>query len=319
LLGQGERPVREPSFFHAGVAALLAAFLFPAAAMAGEPAAPWLLDALSNAVQSNAGTDGAAPVAPTLGTFTGSVGRRLFDAGPADLEKSELKATFDAEDRPLLHGRSLLSLETQDSGAVLLQGNVKNAWEGERASAKGGVGLGMRRLLDGDEWLAGANAFVDDGWRETVRGSFGGEIQSAPLGLRANVYRPYADGPYGRAASGYDFSVRVQVPYVPAASVSFDATRWSDGSAELAPADKLALTFRPLSFLTIDGGMRPSANEPTAYSVGVRFTLPLDGSRKLADAPLVDDRPFRAGSMAGHTLDAVRRKESVPTLPRERP
>lgn len=273
-----------------------------------------MLDAFSEAAHSNADDHGTAPVMPTLGAFSSTLGKRFFGATPGDFRNSEFKAGLDDEDRPWLRTRSLL-VEELNAGTVLMQGNMTHGWDGQQDATNGGVGLGLRRTFGGDEWLAGANVFVDDGWSdETARGSFGGQLQTAPFGVRVNFYQPYASNALGDSPlAGHDLTFRFKIPYVPSVTASVDSAAWWRGVTEGSPVtNRFAVNFKPLPYLNFDGGMtQPAGGEPSSFSMGMRLVLAL-GGRQAPSLPLIDDRPFRFSSISDRAFDSIKRNESIP-------
>lgn len=291
---------------------------FPAVAQ--ESKAPWVLDAFAGAAKDNVDDTGAAPVMPTLQSFSTSLGQRFVGPTADSPYRSELDAGLDDRDQPWLNSRALLPFAQSNIDTMLIQGNVTHAWTGPGAEPNGGFGLGYRRLFGESEWLAGANAFVDDGWSDNkARGSFGGELRTAPVGVTMNYYQPYAagtaDGWRHSAASGYDYDLRLQIPYVPSGAVSVGGGAWAfDPTLGLMEAKRLGVSFNPLPYLAFDGRMDRSADAPAAYSVGLRLTLSLEGKRRAANRGIVDDHAFRNFGVAERTLDIIRRDEAIPVV-----
>lgn len=288
-----------------------------APAAAQESKTPWVLDAFAGAAKDNVNETGAAPVMPTLQSFSTSLGQR-FVGSPADSPyHSEVNAGLDDRDQPWLTSRALLPFAQSNIDTMLFQGNVTHAWTGPGAEPNGGFGLGYRRLFGDSEWLAGANAFVDDAWSgNRSRGSFGGELRTAPAGVTMNYYQPYATADAGGlrpSAAGYDYDLRLQIPYVPSATVSVGGGAWAfEPTLGLMESKRLGVTFNPLPYLAFDGRMDRSADTPAAYSVGLRITLSLDGKPRAPNRGIVDDRAFQSSSVAERARDIIRRDEAIP-------
>ena len=283
-------------------------------ATAQESKVPWVLDAFAGAAKDNADGTGTAPVMPTLQSFLTSLGQRFVGPSADSPYRSQFHASLDDRDHPWFDSRALVPVAQSDTDTMLLQGNLAHAWTGPGAEPNGGLGLGYRRLFGDSEWLAGANAFVDDGWSDNrSRGSFGGELRTAPVGVTMNYYQPYATGSAKEwqpsAASGYDYDLRLQIPYIPSAAVSVGGGAWAfEPTLGLMESKRLGMTFNPLPYLAFDGRVDRSADASAAYSVGLRVTLPLDGKPRAASRSIVDNRAFQSSSIADRTRDIIRRE-----------
>ncbi len=292
----------------------LGASALPAAAQ--ESKAPWVLDAFAGAAKDSADETGAAPVMPTLERFSTSLGERL--AGPANAPyRSEFKGGLNDQDQPWLNSRAFVPFAQSNVDTMLFQGNVTHTWTGEpEAEPSGGLGLGYRRLFGEGKWLAGANAFMDDGWSgDSARGSFGGELRTAPINVTMNYYTPYSTGTAAEwqpsAASGYDYDLRLKIPYIPSATVSVGGGSWAfEPTLGLMESKRLGVSFAPLPYLALDGRMDRSADMPAAYSLGLRFTLPLDGKPRAVSQGVFDDHMFQSSSVAERSLDIIQRDEA---------
>ena len=292
----------------------LGASILPAVAQ--ESKAPWVLDAFAGAAKDSVDETGAAPVMPTLERFSTSLGQRFVGPSADSPYRSEFKGGLNDQDQPWLNTRAFVPFAQSNIDTMLFQGNVTHAWTGPEAEPNGGLGLGYRRLFGDGEWLAGANAFVDDGWSNSLaRGSFGGELRTAPVGLTMNYYTPYAAGAATEwqpsAASGYDYDLRLQVPYIPSATVSVGGGSWAfEPTLGLMESKRLGVRFAPLPYLALDGRVNRNADTPAAYSLGLRFTLPLDGKPRTASRGVIDNRMFQNSSVAERSLDMIQRDEA---------
>lgn len=289
-------------------------------ASAGDTNPPWPLDAFSKAVQTNADDQGVAPTLPTFNSFSDNIGPRLLTAVPPLLQHTEAKVDLDRRGEPQVQARSLLPLHRAGVDAILLQSDMVRWGGGQQEGTDTGMGLGFRHLFADNRFLVGANAFLDDGWSGSQgRGSFGGEIGAMPFGLRLNLYQPYSESEAGAfrqtAAAGYDLNLRLQVPYMPAATASFENSSWEAGSLGTPElGSRFGLSFQPLPFLNFSGKIQQNGNEPANYAATVRLSFKLDGTSPTTNLPLFDDYPFRFGNMVGHLLDMFRRDERVPVV-----
>lgn len=316
----GKLPKRNQRKVDVLLAATIAvAGLIPSVAHTQESKAPWVLDAFADAAHENADASGTAPVMPTLQSFSTSLGRRFIGPSADSPYRTEFDGGLDGQDQPWLHSRALLPLARGDADSMLFQGNVSHAWTGPDAQPDSGLGLGYRHLFGDGAWLAGANTFVDNGWSgNKARGSFGGELRSAPFDVTMNYYQPYAAGDAGgwhqSAATGYDYDLRLQIPYIPSASVSVGGGAWAfEPDLGLMEAKRLGMSLEPLPYLALDGRVERAAETQPAYTVGVRLTLPLGGQSRSKPA-FIDNQPFRDFNAAERTHDMIRRDEAIPVV-----
>lgn len=312
--------LRRQALLSPGVA-LISLFSFASApASAGETSPPWPLDAFSTAVRANADREGVAPTLPTFNSFSDKIGPHLLTAVPTWLQRSEAKVDLGPDGQPQVQARSLLPLHRAGADAILMQSDMVHRGGGQQEKTDSGMGLGFRHLFAGDRWLVGANAFLDDGWSGSQgRGSFGGEIGAMPFGLRLNLYQPYTESEISAfrqmAAAGYDLNLRLQVPYIPAATASFENSSWEAGSLGIPElGSRFGLSFQPLSFLNLSGKIQQSGNEAASYAAIVRLSFKFDGTYPETNLPIFDDHSLRFGSMVGHFLDLFRRDETVPVV-----
>lgn len=294
-----------------------------------DASSPWPLADLTSAIDANAGNDGVAPVIPTVNAFTSKAGARLIATLPDALRHSDIRSGLDSSGHPWFLDRSTAPLWLGGDTTLLAQGDGGEWRMGESEARVAGAGLGLRRLLLEDRVMVGVDGFVDDGWAPgDARCSLGAELASGPVGLGVNFYRPYEsgaiDGAQQSAARGRDVRLRLQLPFVPSASATFEEAAWqagaawnTDPAASAPPTNRVGLDFKPMPFLSLDGTYAPAdAASPQNAAVMLRVSLPLDGAIHADDAPIVESEPYRFSSLIGRILDPIAREDLVPVVDR---
>ena len=305
-----------PKFRRASGILVLCLVGTPAAAdPAGAPDAgpAWPLDALAGAVRDNADHEGSVAPLRTLESLADGVGRRLLVTGaPEWLQAPDFSSGTDADEHQWFKARSVSPLYRADADAVLLDSRLARAREDGVDQTGASLGLGLRHLLADDHWMVGSDAFVDHDWpRPSELGGVGAEVGTTAFSVRGDLYRPLSDGELdalrAARAGGYGMGVKVQLPYVPAAAVSFESSFRDNGTADgAAGKERVALSYRPLPLLSLEGGAGPGASDSMNYSLMLRLAVPLSGKRVDPPQPLLDDRAFRFDSMRGRELDSAR-------------
>ena len=296
-----------------GVLALCLASAPAAPAGAPEASPAWPLDALTAAIRPNADGEGFAPTLRTLESIADGVGRRLLlTTAPGWVPRPEFNWGMDADEHLWFRTRSVQPLYQAESDAAFADGRLVRSHQDGFDQTSASLGLGYRRRLANDRWLVGTDAFLDRGWpRPSERGSMGCEIGTTAFTLRSDLYLPLSDGeagsPRAGRSSGYDLSLRMQLPYMPAVAATFEASSGVTGAVDGSAGKKrVGLSFRPTPFVSLAGEAAHGSGDAMSYTVMLRFAVKLYGSQRGSSLPLVDDRPFRFSSMRGRELDPVR-------------
>lgn len=178
-------------------------------------------------------------------------------------------------------------------------------------------GLGYRHLLAQNTVLAGANVFYDREWgNEHDRIGFGMEARWNAFDLYANLYQGLSitqnvvGDTVEEALDGYDVEMTTQVPYLPWMRVRGKGFWWLTDAISKDVQGWTASAEMDLTrnFLVEWGASDDNFND-LEYFVKLRFTV--DHDRPTMVSNLVDREPFRMRDMSRHTLDRVRRENSI--------
>jgi hypothetical protein len=183
------------------------------------------------------------------------------------------------------------------------------------------LGLGYRQLFNSNTLLLGANAFFDyESDMDHTRIGGGLEAKWNNFDFFANFYEATSDiRNYSNASGsgteealdGFDLELTSQVPYLPwmrirgkyfeydSNAASDDVDGWSASTEmDLHPNMRMEIGITDDNF-----------SDKTVFA---NFTLHLaDNSRPVATTKLVDDKPFEMRDMTKHSLDKVRRTNTI--------
>lgn len=183
------------------------------------------------------------------------------------------------------------------------------------------LGLGYRQLFNNNTLLLGTNAFFDyESDMDHTRIGGGLEAKWHNFDFFANLYEATSDiRSYSNASGngteealdGFDLELTSQVPYLPwmrirgkyygynSNKASDDIDGWS-ASTEMDLHPNMRLEF---------GITDDNFSDETLFA---RFTFQLaNNSRPAATTKLVDDKPFEVRDMTEHSLDKVRRTNTI--------
>ncbi|MFN3657694.1 MAG: inverse autotransporter beta domain-containing protein [Pseudolabrys sp.] len=182
------------------------------------------------------------------------------------------------------------------------------------------VGLGYRRLLMGNQVLAGVNAFFDYEWTYGhQRASVGGELKWAMLDFNTNIYRRITDyktidastNTTERVMNGYDLELRSQVPYLPWAQVGARYYRWQSDLAEDTKGWQYSASADITQNLSIEAGWKKdNFNNAEAFAKFVVRLARTDRPVLFSDKAFSRD-VFEPRDMRNYTLDKVRRENKI--------
>ena len=127
-------------------------------------------------------------------------------------------------DYSILAVRELLKL---DSGNIFTQFSLFNTEQANEEKIIGNFGLGIRKLSNDNNTLAGFNAFIDNDFSETNRrASIGLELRNSVLDFHTNVYQGFQDSQDERVLDGWEYRLAGQVPYLHWSKIFINHYEW---------------------------------------------------------------------------------------------
>jgi hypothetical protein len=180
-------------------------------------------------------------------------------------------------------------------------------------------GLGYRRLGFDERVMFGVNGFFDyEMPYNHARASVGAEVRTTVVELNTNVYRGLsgyaivANMTTERPLSGADIEVGLPLPYLPWARGYAKQFYWQKVDApDSIVGQTYSLELTPMRYVQLVGGVTRDNTNPTEAFAKVRFSLGFGADGNTAADKLVADKPFEMKSMADHTLDKVRRENTI--------
>lgn len=181
------------------------------------------------------------------------------------------------------------------------------------------AGLGYRRLAFDNKALFGVNSFYDyEAPYDHARVGVGAEARTSAAEINSNLYKGVSGkavvgrGITERPLDGGDVELGVQVPYLPWAKVFGKEFMYKSVDA---PKDLVGQTFSaqvtPVPFMRMEGGVTRDNANPTDAFLKVSFSLTFGADGKSAANKILADQPFEMASMVDHTLDKVRRENTI--------
>ncbi len=181
------------------------------------------------------------------------------------------------------------------------------------------AGLGYRRLAFDNMALFGVNGFYDyEAPYDHARVGLGAEARTSVAELNTNLYRAVSGkavvgpGITERPLNGGDVELGVQVPYLPWAKVFGKEFLYKSVDA---PKDIVGQTYSaqitPLPYMRMEGGVTRDNTNATDAFLKLSFSLAFGADGNSAASKIVADRPYEMASMVDHTLDKVRRENTI--------
>ncbi|MHA1540128.1 MAG: inverse autotransporter beta domain-containing protein [Alphaproteobacteria bacterium] len=186
------------------------------------------------------------------------------------------------------------------------------------------LGVGYRRLFAQDRAMIGVNSFLDhQSEMNHFRASIGGELRFYAFDFFGNYYQPLtgkkgSDDAEEELASGWDFEVMSQVPYLPWVRASLVKYEWETEDGMEKGDDSSGFSYHAeadlTSFLQLAAGMDDAIGED--YYVNLRFRVGSFGEDGKHTAlklyqktgKVFSSRFFTKRDMKKHLLSRVRRQ-----------
>ena len=106
-------------------------------------------------------------------------------------------------------------IEKNSNNNTFMQFSLSNTEKLNEERYVGNLGIGKRFLSDDNHTLTGFNLFLDYDHYGNTRGSIGGEIKNAVMGLTSNYYKKIDNGSVDeKVLDGYDMELSSQIPYL---------------------------------------------------------------------------------------------------------
>ena len=118
-------------------------------------------------------------------------------------------------------------LSKLDSGNIFTQFSLFNTEQANEEKIIGNFGLGIRKLSDDKNILAGFNAFIDNDFTETNRrASLGLELRNSVIDFHTNIYQGLQDSQDERVLDGWEYRLAGQVPYLHWSKIFINHYEW---------------------------------------------------------------------------------------------
>lgn len=253
-----------------------------------------------------------------IGYWWPTIGERA----PEWAKRFEFELDVQQDDKPtwsLLTVQPLFQSEDKQN-TVFTQLRIARDFTFDSHRTTTNAGLGYRRLVWGERILLGVNVFLDHEFdNEHTRVGGGGEARWSGYDLYFNFYeaisseRTVGTGITERALDGYDVELTSQIPYLP----------WARGRGKYFHFDSVAQVNN------IDGysaSLEMDLQQNLQFEVGyshddvtrdgfwfAQFRFRLGGGNRpvLASTGWIDAELFRWRDMREHTLDKVRRDNTI--------
>ena len=147
-------------------------------------------------------------------------------------------------------------IEKNSNNNTFMQFSLSNTEKLNKERYVGNLGMGKRFLSEDNHTLTGFNVFLDYDHYGNTRGSIGGEIKNAVMGLTSNYYKKIDNGSVDeKVLDGYDFQLTSQVPYLHWANAFVNTYHWDGIDRDDIEGTKIGSEF----------SLTPTLNLEVAY------------------------------------------------------
>ncbi|MCH8999782.1 MAG: inverse autotransporter beta domain-containing protein [Proteobacteria bacterium] len=245
----------------------------------------------------------------------------LGDDGPEWLSRFEFEWDVQEDDKPEFSILTVQPLYQSDNkrDTFFTQLRIARDYTFGKHRVTTNAGVGYRRLVADNTVLLGANAFFDHEWKvDHSRAGVGAEARWAGLDLYANYYKALS-GKHGagtdtfeEALDGFDVELTAQVPYLPWARVRGQYFVWdAPALGEDINGYTGSIELDVHQNLQFEAGYSDDDFNDGTFFAQFRF---IPGNRKrpvLLSDHAIADQAFDLRDMRGHTLDKVRRVNTI--------
>lgn len=131
-------------------------------------------------------------------------------------------------------------IEKNSNNNTFMQFSLSNTEKLNKERYVGNLGMGKRFLSDDSHTLTGLNIFLDYDHYGNTRGSIGGEIKNAVMGLTSNYYKKIDNGSVDEEVlDGYDIELTSQIPYLHWADIFYNNYKWNGAEREDLEGSKI--------------------------------------------------------------------------------
>jgi len=131
-------------------------------------------------------------------------------------------------------------IEKNSKDNTFVQFSLSNTEKLNKERYVGNLGMGKRFLSEDNHTLTGFNVFLDYDHYGNTRGSIGGEIKNAVMGLTSNYYKKIDNGSVDeKVLDGYDIELTSQIPYLHWADIFYNTYKWNGAEREDLEGSKI--------------------------------------------------------------------------------
>tara|TARA_B100001057_G_scaffold396616_1_gene406470 strand:- start:136 stop:990 length:855 start_codon:yes stop_codon:yes gene_type:complete len=144
-------------------------------------------------------------------------------------------------------------IERNSNNNTFMQFSLSNTEKLNKERYVGNLGLGKRFLSEDNHTLTGINLFLDYDHYGNARGSIGGEIKNAVMGLTSNYYKKIDNGSVDEEVlDGYDIELSSQIPYLHWADIFYNNYKWDGDAREDIKGSKIGTEMLLTPSLTLE-------------------------------------------------------------------